>query len=440
MHFIADALDQGDQARVLDHVKEMHAGDITELLQQITSDQREQLVSIIQPTLDPNILVDLDPEIKDEVISHLGTEDSAAAITQLEHDDALQVMEDLEQHSQEEILDAIDNQEHREALEQGLAYPEDAAARIMNPHYVAVPESWTVGKTIDYLRKEEDLPDDFYSMYVVDEDNKPVGYVLVSRAMRSKREVKLKDIMEAGLRTVNATTDQEDVAYMFQKYGFVSVPVVDDNGRIVGIVTLDDVVDVIREEAQEDIMHMGGVSGETDFYSAPIRTAIHRMPWLLVNLGTAIAASAVIALFEDSIERLVALAVLMPIVASMAGNAGMQTLTIAVRAIATKELTGTNAARVVRKEILAALANGIFFGVLTGIATMVIYQNTELSIIFAASMAVALIIAAFAGALIPLFMVRMGTDPAVTSVVFLTTVTDIAAFFIFLGLASMWLL
>ncbi len=421
-------------------VADLHSADMAELLNAFDSEQREVLLNAIRTDLEPEILVDLEPEVKDEVISQLGTEESAAAIAQLDSDDAVQVMEDLEEAEQQEILEAIPEEQHeqREALEEGLAHPEDTAGRLMDKKFVAMPESWTVGQTIDYLREEEDLPQDFYNLFIVDISGKPVGVASVSRAMRSNREVLLRDIMDGDVKVIEQGIDQEEVAYIFRKYALSEAPVVDEKGIMVARITVDDVMDVIEEEAEEDIMRMGGV-GETDLYASTRKTAMHRFPWLFVNLITAIAASAIIALFDEAIEKLVALAVLMPIVASMAGNAGTQTLTVAVRAIATRELGATNAMRVVRKEIYAGLVNGLFFAAIVGVTSLLIYQNTELSAVFAFSTIIALATAACAGVAIPLILVRMGVDPAVASGVFLTTITDVSAFFVFLGLAS-WML
>jgi magnesium transporter len=438
VEFILHALQQGDEARVLNHVSKMHAADITELLTVITQAQRVSFLSVIGDDLAPEVLIDLEGEIKEQVLEMLGAQQSADAISQLEYDDAMQVMEDLQLAAQEEILEAIP-QDQRTELEIGLSYPNDSAGRLMDTNYVAAPASWTVGKTIDYLRSAEDLPDTFYSLYVLDRQNRPIGSLLVSQAIRSARDVKIKSLLEKKLYTISHLMDQEEVAYIFRKYALASAPVIDSDGRIVGVITVDDVVDVIEEEAEEDILHLGGV-GEIDVSSAYLETAKGRFPWLFINLLTAIAASGVIALFAESIEQLVALAVLMPVVASMAGNAGTQTMTVAVRALATKELTDTNARRVVRKEILAAAVNGLLFALIVAGVCYGFYGDAYLSGVIGISMFCALILAAFSGALIPLCLVRAGVDPAISSSVFLTTVTDISAFFIFLGLASLWLL
>jgi magnesium transporter len=319
-----------------------------------------------------------------------------------------------------------------------LAYPEDSAGRLLVKEVVTVPEFWTVGQIIDYLRATPEIPKDFYQIFVVDPKFTPVGGLRLSRVMCSERSVSVKDIMEDNIKPVRADMDQEEVAYLFRQYGLVSTPVVSEEGRMIGAISVDDVVDIMEEEAEEDILHLGGV-GETDLFSGLSRTVAHRFPWLMINLVTAVIASVVIGQFEGSIEKLAALAVLMPIVASMGGNAGTQTLTVAVRAIATKELTSANAIRVIGKEIAVGSLNGIVFAVIAGVITYLWYGQLGLSLIFAAATIITLTLAGFVGALIPLGLVRVGVDPAIASSVVLTTVTDVVAFGLFLGLAAWWI-
>lgn len=438
-HFLTQALAEGDSPRVRDHVGGMHCADLAEFINQISSEQRLQLIHALGRQIDPEVLPELEPGVKDSIVELLGAERSAEAISQLESDDAVQVMEDLEEADQQEILDAFEDDAQREELEASLAYPEDSAGRLMNSKYVAVPQDWKVGQVIDFLRSdEESIPQDFYEVVITNDENQPSGIVLLSRIMRSKRDIPVQSLMLENIHTINANIDQEDAAYTFHKYGLASAPVVNDSGELVGEITIDDIVDVIDEEAEEDILRMGGLA-ETDLYAAMAETARKRFPWLFVNLITAIAASAVIAVFEGTIEQLVALAVLMPIVASMAGNAGTQTLTVAVRGLATKDLTSTNAKRLVQKEIAVGMVNGLSFACVVGVACFVIYGDAQLSLVFAMATVASLIIAGFAGSMIPIWLDKFGVDPAVASGVFLTTVTDIAAFFIFLGLASWWL-
>jgi magnesium transporter len=435
---ITTALEENKRHKVRDLIGTMHTADIAELLNQVDADHRRVLVAVIRDEFDPEILRGLEGKVVDEVMEALGAAKAAEAITQLDSDDAIQVIEELEKLEQQEILEAIP-EEQRQLIEEGLAYDEKSAGRLMNVQYVAIPEDWDVGQTIDYLRAEKStLPTDFYQIFVINKQKIPVGNVLVSRVIRSSRSIGIRNLMETEVQTINADTDQEDVAYMFRKYALVSAPVVDKKGRIVGVIAVDDVVDVIDEEAEEDLMLLGGVS-ETGLYTSFWETAVRRFPWLFINLLTAVAASYVISFYEESIEKIVALAVLMPIVASMGGNAGTQTLTIAVRGLATKELTATNARRVLLKEVLSSTMNGFAFAVIVGLIVLLLYKSLFLAGAFALAMVVNLFAAGLAGVGIPLILERMKIDPAIASAVFLTTVTDIVGFFAFLGTAT-WIL
>ncbi|MCH2038342.1 MAG: magnesium transporter [Rickettsiales bacterium] len=436
---ITTALSDHNDVLVQELIASMHVADIADLLGIISHEDRERLIAVIHKNFNPEVLVDLEPEVREEILSLLGLEETVAAITKLDSEDALHVIEDLGEAEQQEILQAIP-EEQRSQVEQGLSYPEGSVGRLIHSHFVAVPQFWTVGQTIDYMRsQEEDLPDYFYEIYIMDPKFTPIGSVSVSKVLRTFREVEIKEIMNEEIRTIEAEMDQEEVAYIFRRYGLASAPVVGDDRRLIGTVFMDDMIEVIDEEAEEDIMRMGGVY-EDDFHSALINTTKRRFPWLLVNLFTAIIASVVIGMFEGTIENLVALAVLMPIIASMGGNAGTQTLTIAVRALATKELTVTNAARVILKETVVGGMNGILFAIITLIVVTLWYQVIVLSAVFAVAMIMTLIFAGFFGAVIPLLLSRMRVDPAIASGVFLTTVTDVVAFAAFLGLAAYILL
>jgi len=443
VELVEDALDVGDAARVRELIEPLHDADIADLLQHLTTEERRELVQVIRTDFHPEILAELDDAVRDQIIDELGIADTALAVAALETDDAVHVIEELDEDEQQQVLEAIPA-EDRTLIEQALTYPEDSAGRLMRRELVAVPNYWTVGETIDHMRQladdEDDaLPADFYDIFVVDPSHKPLGAVPLSHLLRTRRPVSVTDIMQTEMRVVAATVDQEDVACLFRQRDLTSAPVVDEGGRLVGAITIDDIVDVIDEEHEEDIMRLGGVV-EDDLYSDAIGTAKARFTWLLVNLGTAVAASIVIGLFEATIEQMVALAVLMPIVASMGGNAGTQTLTVAVRALATKELTPANALRVIGKELIVGVVNGMLFAVIAGGVAWLWFGSPSIAVIIGAAMVFNLLVAALAGTTIPLMLERANVDPAIASSVFLTTVTDVVGFFVFLGLAAVFLL
>jgi magnesium transporter len=435
---VADALDDNRPDDVDRLVGPLHYAELADLLELLRPDHRESLVERLRADFDPEILAELDQTVCDEVAEQLGTKTLAAAIAKLESDDALTLISTLEEPKQHLVLQAIPAA-LRAMLEEGLAYPEDSAGRLMQRHFVAVPAFWTVGETIDFMRESDNLPNDFYDFFVVDPRHRAVAKVALSRVLRSKRPVRIADIMDDEIFTVPVTMDQEEVAYIFAQHDLISAPVVDDAGRLVGAITVDDVVDVIQEEAEEDIMHLGGVR-EDDLYEAVLDTGKSRFSWLFLNLITAVLASVVIGLFEATIEKIVFLAVLMPIVASMGGNAGTQTLTVAVRALAMKELTRANAMRVLSKEILVGAFNGIVFAVLIGFVAWFWSGDPAIGMVIAGAMVITLVVAGFAGTAIPLGLARSGIDPAVGSSVILTTVTDVIAFAVFLGLAAWFLM
>ncbi|HSR71757.1 MAG TPA: magnesium transporter [Kiloniellales bacterium] len=435
---IEAALEAGRDREVVERLAEMHEADAADLLESLTPEERARVVDILGAEFDPELLPYLDVEVREEVIDRLGPQRLARLLSALHSDDAVEVFEDLDEEFQHRILTALPRA-YRMLLEESLTYPEESAGRLMQREVVVVPSAWTLGETIDYMRAAEDLPDDFYDLYIVNPKHHPIGKIPLSRALRTRRPVRLTEIMETDLKPIPLNTDQEEVAYLFRQYGLVSAPVVDDAGRLVGVITVDDVVHVIEEEAEEDIMRLAGVQ-ETDLYSAMLDTTRARFPWLVVNLATAILASVVIGLFEATIGQIVALAVLMPIVASMGGNAGTQTLTVAVRAIAMKDLTGATTSRFVTKEILVGVANGLLFAVLTGLVAWLWFSSPAIGLVIAAAMVVNMIVAGFSGTLIPIGLEKIGVDPAVASSVFLTTVTDVIGFFAFLGLAAVFLL
>ncbi|MGF1594938.1 MAG: magnesium transporter [Kiloniellaceae bacterium] len=435
---VSDALDHGDAATARSLAVELHEADLADLLEQLDREEREALVKALGGDFELEVLTYLDVALREEIIEALEPRQIASSLSDLDSDDAVDIFEDLDEEAQQRVLEALPRAE-RLVLEESLSFPEDSAGRIMQRELLAVPSNWTVGETIDYMRSAKDLPDDFYDLYIVDPRHQPMGYLPLSRVLRTRRPVKLTDIMNEDMKTVPVAMDQEEVAYLFRQYGLVSAPVVDAAGRLVGVVTVDDVVHVIDEEAEEDLLKLAGVQ-ETDLYSAVLDTTKARFTWLFINLFTAVAASLVIAVFESTLERIVALAVLMPIVASMGGNAGTQTLTVAVRALAMRDLSPGNALRFVGKELIVGLANGMIFAVLAGVLAWLWFDAPQIGLIIGAAMVINLVVAALSGALIPLALEKMGVDPAVASSVVLTTVTDVIGFFAFLGLATIFLL
>ncbi len=440
---VVDALEAGDSARLLDLIRPLHYSGVADLLERLSADQRRSLIEIIRGEFDPEILSELDEAVLDEVIEALGVEGVAAAVAGLESDDAVEVIEDLDEDERQQVLKAIPSDD-RTMIEESLSYPEDSAGRLMQRELVTAPTFWTVGEAIDFLRRnadqeEREVPEKFYDIFVVDPAHRPLGAVPLSRLLQTKRPVPVTEIMDRDIKLIPAATDQEDVAFLFRQRDLVSAAVVDEGGRLVGAITIDDVVDVIDEEYEEDIMHLGGVR-EDDLYEAAVDTTRSRFSWLLINLGTAVMASIVIGFFEGTIDQIVALAVLMPIVASMGGNAGTQSMTVVVRALAMKELTQTNAMRVIGKELLVGCINGILFAILTGLVAWLWFSSPALGVVIAMAMVVNMVVAGLAGTTIPLLLERNGIDPAVASSVILTTITDVVGFAAFLGLAAVFLL
>lgn len=435
---VQQALRTGDPAGARALVRELHPAELATLLEQLGAELRPRLVDAIRSDFDPNVLVELDDDIRNEVVADLGIQDVAAALVRLDSDDALHLIEGLEHERRAQIFHAIPAA-LRHLLEEGLSFREGSAGRLMQRELVAIPQYWTVGTCLDSFRSSQDLPDDFYDLVVVDSKHRPIGWVPLDKLVRSRREVKIGDLMETEVAPIPVDMDQEQVAWLFRQYDLTSAPVVDQAGRLVGIITVDDVVDVVEEEAAEDFLHLGRVS-EADIHAAPMRTAARRQKWLAVTLVNTILASLVISFFETSIQEIVALAVLMPIVAAMGGNAGMQVVTIMVRALATRQLTTSNAGRIVAKELLVGLLNGLAFASILSVLAGLWFGDLGLALVLAAAMTFNMIWAALAGTLIPLALDRAGFDAAIAAGPFLTTTTDVLGFFVFLGLASLMLL
>jgi magnesium transporter len=431
------AVEAGDGAAIDGFLEPLHAADIADLLEQIGSADRLALLRLWSHEIDGEILSEISDAIREEVIQALPREVVAEAVRDLETDDVVDILEDLDQPQQEMILEALENAD-RVAVEQAMAYPEGSAGRLMQRETVVAPEHWTVGEAIDFLRGAEHLPDQFYHVILVDPRMKPVGYVTLGRVLSSARDVRLRDITEESFRTVEATDPEADVAYIFNQYHLISCPVVDAGDRLVGVITIDDAMNVLDEEHEEDMLRLAG-AGDADVSDGALETVKQRLPWLVVNLFTASLSALVITQFEATIAAFVALAALMPIVASTGGIAGTQSLAVAVRALATRDLTSANAARVVRRELVAGLLNGLGLALILGTAGALIFGDWHLGAVLALAMMVNQVVAALGGVLVPLGLVRLSLDPALASGTFVTTLTDVMGFFAFLGLATVML-
>ena len=434
------AIVAGNRTRTSALFTPLYAADQADLIERLDKQKRQRLLALINRKLDPTTLTYLHEEILDEVVNTLGTKEIADALPELDSDDAVDILEDLEDAKREDVLAAMPLGE-RLIIEEALAYPENCAGRLMQREVVVCPAHWTVGQSIDHLRSigRKELPDDFYTLIIIDPAHRVVGQVRLGELLATQRHIRLAAIMDANPHRIPCTMDQEEVALLFRRYGLLAASVVDDQDKLVGVITVDDIVDVIHHEAEEDLMALGGVR-EGDLRLSTITTVRSRFLWLFVNLITAIIASLVIGIFDETIERLVALAVLMPIVASMGGNAGTQTVTVAVRALALRQLGDVAAKAAMRRflvrEILVGGVNGLIFASVAGLVAWLWFQDIYVASIMAFAMVANMLVAAMSGAAIPIALARFGVDPAVSSSVFLTTVTDVVGFLTFLGLAA----
>ncbi|MCG7506678.1 magnesium transporter [Mesorhizobium retamae] len=418
-------------------VGDLHQSEVGDLLEALLPEQRRALVELLGSDFDFSALTEVDEAIRLDIVDNLPNEQIAQAVQELDSDDAVYILEDLDQEDQDEILSQLPFTE-RIRLRRALDYPEESAGRRMQTEFVAVPPFWTVGQTIDYMREDKDLPDRFSEIFVIDATFKLLGAVGLDQVLRAKRAVKVEEIMHETRHAIPATMDQEEAAREFEQYDLLSAAVVDENERLVGVLTIDDVVDVIQQEAEEDLLRMGGV-GDEELSDTVTATSRSRVPWLLINLCTAFLSASVISLFGATIEEMVALAALMPIVASLGGNAGTQTMTVTVRALATRDLDIYNAGRVIRREVLVGLLNGAVIATLLGVVAGTWFQNVDLGLVIAAAMIVNMLAASLGGILIPLFLDKLGADPAISSSIFTTMITDVIGFLAFLSFASWWL-
>jgi len=434
------AIGDRDAAAIDALMEPLHPADIADLLEQVSDGVRERWLALWSRGIDGEVLSELDEGLREQVIALLPDDVLAEAVRELDSDDVVDLVEDLEDAQQAAILDKLDASD-RVAVEQALAYPEYSAGRLMQREVVHAPEHWSVGEMIDYLRANTDsLPEQFYHVILTDPRLKPTGYVTLGRMLASARPTPLASLVEDSFEVIPATQGETEVAYAFNQYHLISAPVVDEDGRLVGVITIDDAMIVLDEEHEEDLMRLAGVGEGSSLSAKIVQTTKQRFPWLFVNLITSILASLVIAQFEEAIAQIVALAVLMPIVASMGGNAGTQSLTVAVRAIATKDLTRANMLRVIGREAGVGLINGVIFAVVMGVIGYVWFGSPLLGAVIAAAMVVNLLVAGLAGILVPVALDRLRIDPALASGAFVTTVTDVVGFFAFLGLAVVVLL
>ena len=435
---VLEALEAGERERVLALIEPLHEADLADLFEQIAPAERDALTQALGGDIDPDVLIELEEGVRDEVLASMNPDDLAAAVKELETDDVVYLVEDLEDAAQEKVLEALEPSD-RIAVQSSLQYPEDSAGRLMQREIVVAPTFWNVGQIIDHMRASEDLPERFHDIVLVDPSMKPVAQVALSRVMGSPRATPLTEIADEDMRVIPVDQTEADVAYAFNQYHLISAPVIDGDGRLVGVITIDDAMEVLDDEAEEDLKLLAGV-GDEELSDSVSETVRLRFVWLAVNLVTAILASLVISIFDRTIEAIVALAVLMPIVASMGGNGGTQTLTVVVRALATRDITSANAWRIIRREALVGLFNGMAFAIIISGIALAWYGDLALGAVLALAMVVNMVAAGLAGVLIPMGLEKVGADPALASGTFVTTVTDVVGFFAFLGLASMMLL
>ena len=431
----SDKINNSDLKFINQTLKDLHPSDVANLIENLAQETRVKLIEIESFSIAPEIFIELNESIQEEVLQLLSIDSFSNIIKRLESDDAVAILENLDVDKKNSILEKLPPKD-RFLLEEGLSYPEDSAARIMQREFTAIPSDWTVGQTIDYLRESKDLPQEFLEIFIVDNDFKPIGIVPSSRVLRTSRDSKMNSIMREMPVLISVNMDKEEVGHTFENYNLVSAGVVNKNNKLVGMITADDVVTVVQEEAEEDVLRLAGVGDEEITDTVFVKTR-RRFNWLLVNLATALLASWVISIFGAEIEKVVALAFLMPIVASMGGNAGMQTLAVTIRAIATKELSSSNINKIISKEFFIGVLNGIIFAIITAAIVQLWFKQTDLSIIIAASMVLNMIVAGLFGILIPVTLKKMNIDPALASSVFVTTVTDVIGFLSFLGIGSL---
>ena len=431
---IEEKIKISDSQFIDNSLKELHPSDSADIIENLSIENRSKLIEIEGFNIEPEIFVELNESIQSEILLLLSINSIANLLKKLESDDAIKIIENIDQSKKDSVLNLLPPQD-RFLLEEGLGYPEDSAARIMQREFTAIPSNWSVGHTIDYLRESKDLPEEFLEIFIVDSDFKPIGTVPSSKVLRAPRDNKMNSIMREMQVLIPVNMDQEEVGYTFENYNLTSAGVVDKNNKLVGMITSDDILTIVKEEAEEDVLRLAG-GGDEEITDGIFKKTKRRFNWLLLNLFTAFLATWVISIFGATIEQMVALAFLMPIVASMGGNAGMQTLAVTIRAIATQELTNANLRKTVSKEFAIGILNGIIFAVISSIIVLLWFKDLNLSIIIGVSMILNMIVAGLFGILVPVTLKRIKIDPAVASSVFVTTITDVIGFLSFLGVGA----
>jgi len=431
---VTDKIASNDAVFISNSFKEMHPADAADIIEHLNENDRENLIKLNNFKIDPEVFVEINESIQTEVIKYLSKDSIVYILKNLESDDSIKILENLDEKNKNEILSSLPPKD-RFVLLESLSYPEDSAARIMQREFTAIPSNWLVGQTIDYLRENKDLPEEFLEIFIVDNEFKPIGTVPSSKVLRTSRETKMISIMNESQLSIPVDMDREEVGHLFENYNLNSACVVDKNNKLVGMITSDDILTVLKEEAEEDALRLAGV-GDEEITDGVFKKTKRRFTWLLLNLFTAIIASVVIGFFQEDIEKVVALAVLMPIVASMGGNAGMQTLAVTIRTIATNELTKNNFSENILKEFSIGILNGIIFAIISAIVVQLWFNDTTLSLIISISMILNMIVAGLFGILVPVSLKKMNIDPAIASSVFVTTITDVIGFLSFLGVGA----
>ena len=434
INVLSNKIKDNDTAFLNRTLKELHPSDSADLIENLIPENRIKLIEIEGFNLDPEIFIELNESIQTEIFILLSTESIVNILRRLESDNALKILENLDEKKKNTVLDKLPPKD-RFILQEGLSYPEDSAARIMQREFTAIPSNWSVGQTIDYLRENKDLPEEFLEIFIVDSDFKPIGTVPSSKVLRASRDSKMNLIMSEMPVLIPVNMDKEEVGRIFENYNLISAGVVDKTNKLVGMITGDDVVTVVKEEAEEDVLRLAGV-GDEEITDSVLKKTKRRFNWLLLNLFTALLATWVISKFGATIEQMVALAFLMPIVASMGGNAGMQTLAVTIRAIATKELSSGNLTQIVTKEFIIGVLNGIIFAAITALIVQLWFKEINLSILIAVAMVLNMMVAGLFGILVPVSLKKLNIDPAIASSVFVTTITDVIGFLSFLGIGS----